>query len=63
MSEKRLSDICKHVDLPKFKEPYSDEKLKGLSAAEVRRRWPRRVCPDCGTIIYESQFHYYAGDY
>lgn len=56
---------CDHPAIPT---PAFDEKLAfELSAAEVRRRWPRgdEHCPDCGAqvITYASKAHYLAGDW
>jgi hypothetical protein len=35
----------------------------GLSSSEVRERWPRKVCPKCGAVCYESFAHYVMGDW
>lgn len=50
-------------DLEPFAEPYSDELVAKLTTSEVRERFPRRQCKQCGTIVYESFGHYVAGDW
>lgn len=55
---------CRHESvMPKV----SDDQLEGLSADEVREKYPRffGVCPDCGQrlILYASAMHYVAGDW
>jgi len=55
---------CPHAQImPEF----DAEAAKGLSAAEVKRRWPRYegVCPDCGQggAFYASYEHYLMGDW
>ncbi len=46
---------------------FDEDAAKGLTADEVRRRWPRffGTCPHCGYegIAYASNVHYYAGDW
>lgn len=46
-------------------EDWDDEKYTGLSADEIRARWPRRQCRrlNCGAICYDSELHYIAGDW
>lgn len=55
---------CQHL---KVMPTFDEGAARGLSASEVRRRWPRfeGVCPDCGQrgVIYASYMHYLAGDY
>jgi len=36
---------------------------RGLSANEVRKRWPRGQCQDCNAIVYASSAHYIEGDW
>jgi len=36
---------------------------RGLTANEVRQRWPRGQCQDCKTIVYASAAHYIEGDW
>lgn len=54
---------CELADPPVF----DPEAARGLSAEEVRRRWPRKqtTCVKCGetTIAYASFEHYIAGDW
>ncbi len=55
---------CAHIRvMPTFDE----EAARGVSDAEVRRRWPRfdGVCPDCHGrwIIYASAMHFVMGDW
>lgn len=56
---------CGHGDHPVA--PFDAEAAKGLSADEVRRRWPRvdDRCPVCGgmTIVYASFEHFLSGDW
>jgi hypothetical protein len=56
---------CEHPNLPPV--PFDYEASKGMSAYEVRQRWPRKMqkCPDCGAevICYASNSHYYSGDW
>lgn len=57
-------EACTHYKImPKFDE----EAAKGLTAHEVRAKWPRFYgeCPDCGQrgIYYASYVHYIAGDW
>jgi hypothetical protein len=46
---------------------YHEAAARGLSAEEVRKRWPRfyGLCPDCNTevIHYASTAHYVLGDW
>lgn len=42
---------------------FNEEAAKGLSAEEVRKRWPRGRCLKCNAIIYASSMHYIAGDW
>jgi len=46
---------------------FDEEAAKGLSAEDVRRRWPRRFgpCSACGEggIAYASFLHYVSGDW
>ena len=46
---------------------FDEEAAKGLSAPEVKKRWPRfwGNCPDCGCslIAYASDMHYILGDW
>jgi hypothetical protein len=55
---------CQHL---KVQPTFDREASEGLSAEEVRKRWPRfmGVCPDCGEhwILYASMEHYLAGDW
>lgn len=56
---------CNH---PRTPVPAFDEvAARGLSAEEVRRRWPRGEgpCPDCGVpmITYASGAHFAYGDW
>lgn len=61
----QTSDVCEHTNLPPV--PFDEKASKGLSAPEVRSRWPRlyQICPDCkaGVICYASFRHYIAGDW
>lgn len=45
----------------------TEDDLRGLSATEVRKRFPRfqGACPNCGknVIAYASMYHYMAGDW
>jgi hypothetical protein len=58
------SAICDH---PTLEVHFDSQAAKGLSAAEVRKRWPRlcRRCPTCGAsvVAYASSEHYIAGDW
>jgi len=36
---------------------------KGLTPAEIRKRWPRIQCSTCNTLLYASQEHMLAGDW
>jgi hypothetical protein len=60
-----MSKSCEHENLPPV--PFDEEAAKGLSAWEVRRRWPRKmqICPDCkqDVLCYASSLHYYSGDW
>lgn len=60
-----MTDRCLHSKLPPV--PFDEEAAGGLSAGEVRARWPRlmQVCPDCkeDVICYASNLHYYSGDW
>ncbi|HEX3156729.1 MAG TPA: hypothetical protein VHV32_19020 [Candidatus Angelobacter sp.] len=60
----RAPGECDHAAAPVT---FDEEAAKGLSAHEVRARWPRFFgnCPGCGTqlIKYASQMHYYSGDW
>jgi hypothetical protein len=55
---------CAHPNLPVR---YDSEQARGLSAHEVRERFPRFYgpCPDCGEVMigYASFEHYIAGDW
>ncbi len=46
---------------------FDEEAARGLSVAEIRKRWPRfsGICPDCGTTLikYASAAHYTCGDW
>ena len=46
---------------------FDADAARGLSAPEVRERWPRffGLCPTCGYegIYYASREHYYSGDW
>jgi hypothetical protein len=46
---------------------FDEQAAKGLSADEVRKRWPRffGICPDCGDrlIKYASWAHFTSGDW
>lgn len=59
-----MTDKCEHHGA---KVEFDEEAAKGLSAWEVRKRWPRfyGACPDCGVqlIKYASNVHYYSGDW
>lgn len=56
---------CEHPELPR--PPFDAEAARGLSAEEVRKRWPRFYgpCPDCNTTVihYASTAHYVLGDW
>jgi len=55
-------ETCEHPNATHFDE----ERARGLSASEVRRRFPRgNRCPDCGKrgIFYAGAAHYVAGDW
>ena len=56
-----LDELCKHPDVI----PYgiSDEEFQKMSPEEIREKYPRRQCPKCCTVIYESFVHYICGDY
>lgn len=63
---------CAHPDPyqcghPRTLPPFDEAAARGLSAEEVRRRWPRfwGACPDCGAqvITYASVGHFVAGDW
>lgn len=63
---------CAHPDPaqcghPRTLPPFDEAAAHGLSAEEVRRRWPRfwGTCPHCGarTIGYASWAHFVAGDW
>jgi hypothetical protein len=47
--------------------PLATAAARGLSAEEVRKRWPRFYgpCPDCNTTVihYASTAHYVLGDW
>lgn len=56
---------CEHVYT---KTPVFDkEAAKGLSASEIKKRWPRvdTYCLKCGerAILYASAEHYISGDW
>ena len=34
-----------------------------MSSAEIRKRFPRITCQECGTVVYASYEHYIAGDW
>lgn len=53
-------DACKH---PNATAVFDEEAAKGLDVPEIRKRWPRVPCPDCGTIMYASYMHYLQGDW
>lgn len=46
-----------------FDEAAFNKEAETLTTAEVRKRWPRRQCPKCGTIVYASFAHFIAGDW
>lgn len=55
---------CAHASvMPTF----DQDAASGLSAAEVKKRWPRFMgsCPECGdsVILYHSFAHYLYGDW
>jgi len=55
---------CKHTDLPPWDEPYpGDDDIGKYDSYEIRKKWPRRQCPECSCICYESFTHYIAGDW
>ena len=60
----RDRETCGH---PRTLPPFDEAAARGLSAEEVRRRWPRfwGACPDCGAqvIAYASVGHFIAGDW
>lgn len=62
MAKDEVGD-CDHSKVVSFDE----EASKGLSSAEIRKRWPRftGTCPDCGFsgIFYASFMHYVSGDW
>ena len=55
---------CEH---PNVQVAFNPAEARGLTAEEVRKRWPRFYghCPDCGDrlIKYASYLHYTAGDW
>lgn len=55
---------CKH---PRCAVAFDEDAARGLSAEEVRKRWPRfyGLCPDCNTevIRYASTAHRVLGDW
>jgi len=57
--------MCDHPNLPAV--PFDPIAAKGLTADEVRKRWPRLAltCPDCGMEMccYASFEHYVSGDW
>ena len=62
--ETQRDSDCKHERLdPVHETPWSDEGASGVSSSEIKRRWPRQTCRDCGTIYYQSFMHYIAGDW
>jgi len=56
---------CQHKNLPVV--PFDEEAAKGMTASEVKKRWPRlnQICPTCGVsiICYASYAHYISGDW
>jgi hypothetical protein len=64
--DRLCTEHCAHPDLMARVE-FDAQAAKGLSAHEVRARWPRVSdhCPQCGdrVICYASSEHYYAGDW
>lgn len=61
----RHKEPCAHPGLPVVE--FDAKAAKGLSAGEVKKRWPRvwHDCPFCGQggIHYASFEHYIAGDW
>ena len=55
---------CRH---PRCTPAFDEAAARGLSAEEVRKRWPRFYgpCPDCNTTVihYASTAHYVLGDW
>ena len=58
-------EACGHssLSLP----PFDERAAAGLTADEIRQRWPRstEACPDCGATVtsYASFAHYSLGDW
>lgn len=72
VSDKKLEELmdnlpvldCEHPNLKPFKESYpGDDEILEYQFDVVRAKWPRRVCPDCFMVCYESLAHYLAGDW
>lgn len=59
-----IEGACQHPNVTVL---FDYEASKGLSAEEVRKRWPRfhGRCPDCEYygVIYASREHMYSGDW
>jgi hypothetical protein len=36
---------------------------RDMSSTEIRKRFPRITCQECGTVVYASYEHYIAGDW
>lgn len=50
---------CTHPKVPPV--TYDAAAARGLSATEVRERFPRGHCTDCNTILYATFEHIIAG--
>ena len=58
-----MIEECKHPNLEPRENPFKLEEAVEMTAAEVRKKWPIRKCPDCGRYNYDSFEHYVAGDW
>lgn len=63
MTDPITESDCEHPHLPPFEEPYDETRAMLMEVSELRKLWPRRQCPDCNTIVYESFMHRIAGDW
>ena len=42
---------------------FDSEQARDMSSAEIKKRFPRITCQECGTVVYASYEHYIAGDW